>query len=188
MIRNPSNLLWIIPLFLILSSPLWKGQVAAFLAPRGGYDANAAKAYTRQNQHFIMDDVTITLSSSGKHTWTIKSKRALTGDSDREIRMIGVDAKYREEGESPIDITSNDGSYLLDDLELILRENVVIIKPVQHEEMYTDILHYYDTSKMLISPVDVDIKGPKFNLRAGRMDYDLATDGYDFSERVFVEL
>jgi len=41
---------------------------------------------------------------------------------------------------------------------------------------------------MLVSPVDVDIKSPKFTLQAGRMDYDLATDGYEFSNGVTVEL
>ena len=76
----------------------------------------------------------------------------------------------------------------MDDQHLTLIDDVVIIKPLQYEEMYSDLLHYYDTTKMLISPGDVEIKGPKFNLKGGRMDYDVSTGGYDFNDRVEVVL
>lgn len=190
MMKNPRNLLWMVPLATILSSPLWQSYVADFLTPRGGYDAKAAQASKDQTQNFTMDGVEITLSSSGLVTWQINAQRAFTGDTDQEVRMVEVDALYTGKGDNDnrITITSNRGSYHLDSQHLILRENVVIIKPAKNEEMYTDLLHYYDSTKMLISPVDVDIKGPKFDLQAGRMDYDLSIDAYDFNDRVRVTL
>jgi LPS export ABC transporter protein LptC len=186
--KNPRNLLWIIPLGLLASSPLWKSYVAAFLEPRGGYDATVAEAYKRQSQNFVMDNLTITLSSSGRLEWTINAERAFTGKTDREIGMIEVDALYSAKGKEPITISSNRGTYLMDDRHLILIENVVLRKPDSNEELYTDLLHYYDATKMVISPVDVDIRGPNFNLQAGRMDYDMSTDAYDFNDRVIVDL
>jgi hypothetical protein len=36
------NLLWLIPLLLFVSYPLWRSSAAAFLSPRGGYDASLA--------------------------------------------------------------------------------------------------------------------------------------------------
>ena len=187
MIKNPRNLLWIIPLGLLLSSPLWKSTVADFLKPRGGYDATVAAAYKRESQNFIMDNLTITLSTNGHLEWTINAERAFTGKTDREIGMIKVDALYTGKGKEPITITSNRGTYLMDDRHLILIDNVVVSKPDSKEELYTDLLHYYDATKMVISPVDVDIKGENFNLQAGRMDYDLSSDAYDFNDRVKVE-
>jgi LPS export ABC transporter protein LptC len=186
--KNPRNLLWIIPLGLLASSPLWKGHVAAFLAPRGGYDATVAEAYTRQSQNFIMDNITITLSNNGRVEWRIKAERAFTGKSDREIGMIEVEALYTSKGKDPVTISSNRGTYFMDDRHLILIDNVVLDKPAKHEALYTDLLHYYDATKMVISPVDVDIQGPDFDLQAGRMDYDLSSDAYDFNDRVIVEL
>jgi LPS export ABC transporter protein LptC len=188
MIKNPRNLLWMIPVALLVSSPLWKSSVADFLRPRGGYDATVAEAYKRQSQNFVLDNITITLSSNGRLEWTVNAERAFTGKTDREIGMIKVDALYTGKGKDPITITSNRGTYLMDDRHLILIDNVVLRKPASKEELFTDLLHYYDATKMVISPVEVEIRGPKFSLRAGRMDYDLASDGYDFNDRVTVEL
>jgi LPS export ABC transporter protein LptC len=188
MIGNYRNLLWVIPIGIIAASPLWEGYVANFLKPRGGYDKVAEQAYQEQSQDFVMDDVLITFTNEGVQTWTIKAEQAQTGKTDREIHMIDVDALYNKKGESPISITSTNGKYQMDDQHLTLIDDVVIIKPLQYEKMYSDLLHYYDTTKMLISPGDVKIKGPKFNLKGGRMDYDVSTGAYDFNDRVEVVL
>jgi len=188
MIKNPRNLLWIIPLCLLLSSPLWKSSVADFLKPRGGYDAKVAAAYKRESQNFIMDKLTITLSTNGRLEWTINAERAFTGKSDREIGMIDVDALYTGKDKDSMTITSNRGTYLMDERHLILIDNVVLKNPAKKEELYTDLLHYYDATKMVVSPVDVEIRSPNFTLEAGRMDYDMSTEAYDFNDRVVVEL
>jgi LPS export ABC transporter protein LptC len=187
MMKNSRNLLWIIPLALFVTSPLWKPSVATFLKPRGGYDPQLAARAARQQQNFVMDSITLTLTNMGKEEWLINARRAFTGKTDRELGMIDVDALYHGK-DQPVIITSNRGTYFLDDRHLILIDNVVIRKPQAGEVLYTDLLHYYDATKMLVSPVDVDIKSPKFTLQAGRMDYDLATDGYEFSNGVTVEL
>ncbi|MCI5224282.1 MAG: LPS export ABC transporter periplasmic protein LptC [Candidatus Electrothrix sp. AR4] len=188
MLGSYRNLIWLIPVTLMLSSPLWQDYVAHFLTPRGGYDKIAEQAYKETSQDFIMDDVTITFSTGGFQTWTIKAEQAQTGETDREIHMIDVDALYNKKGASPVTITSKTGTYHMDDQHLILIDDVVIIKPVQHEELYSDLLHYYDTTKMLISPGKVEIKGPKFHLKGGRMDYNVSTGAYDFNDRVDVVL
>lgn len=188
MMKNPRNLLWLLPLAVIGTSPLWKGSVEKFLKPRGGYDAKVAEAYTRQSQNFVMDDLTITLTTNGRAEWNIKARRAFTGKSDREIGMIDVDALYTGKGKDPVTITSNRGTYLMDERHLILIDNVVVLNPAKKEALYTELLHYYDATKMIISPVDVELQGPEFNIQAGRMDYDLSSDAYDFNDRVIVEL
>ncbi|MCI5144144.1 MAG: LPS export ABC transporter periplasmic protein LptC [Candidatus Electrothrix sp. AR3] len=188
MLEGIRNLLWMIPLGLIISAPLWQEHAAAFLKPRGGYDAAAERAYSEDSQDFIMDDVILTFSTRGAHTWTIRAKQAKTGKSDREIEMLKVDAVYSKKGDSPMTITSKRGRYQMDDKHLTLIEDVLIVKPAQQEELYTDLLHYYDKTAMLISPQDVKINGPKFNLKAGKMDYNLSTKAYDFKERVDVVL
>lgn len=188
MVGSVRNLLWIIPVGLMASSPFWREHAAVFLKPRGGYDAAAEQAYAQESQDFIMDDVALDFSSKGEHTWTIKAKQAKTGRTDREIEMFQVDALYSKKDDDPITITSKKGRYEMDDKHLTLIDDVVIIKPVQREELYTELLYYYDKTKMLISPIDVEIRGPKFDLKSGRMDYDIATKAYDFSERVDVAL
>jgi LPS export ABC transporter protein LptC len=188
MLGSYRNLLWLIPAGMILTNPLWEGYVAQFLKPRGGYDKIAEQAYKETSQDFLMDDVTINFSTGGIQTWTIKAGQAQTGDTDREIRMIDVDALYNKPGASPITITSRKGAYSMDNQHLTLIDNVIIMKPMQHEELHSELLHYYDTSKMLISPGRVKIQGPKFRLKAGRMDYGVSTGAYTFNDRVDVML
>ena len=188
MIGSYRNLLWIIPVGVLAATPLWKNSVAEFLKPRGGYDEVAQRAYQEQSQDFVMEDVVISFITHGVQTWTIKAEQAQTGTTDREIHMINVDALYHKKGESPINITSRNGRYHMDDQHLTLIDDVVIVKPLQYEEMHSDLLHYYDTTKMLVSPGDVEIKGPKFDLKAGRMVYEVSIGEYDFSNRVKVVL
>ncbi|MGX9726323.1 MAG: LPS export ABC transporter periplasmic protein LptC [Candidatus Electronema sp. VV] len=182
------NLLWAVPLGLLVSSPLWKGPVTAFLEPRGGYDAAAVAAYTQETQEFVMEDVVLTFSSDGQLTWTVKAAQARTGKTDREIDMSGVDAVYSKKGDDPITVTSRRGLYRMDEKHLTLTEDVVLTKPVQHERLRTELLHYYDAKKLLVSPDKVRISSPSFELRGGRMDYDLSTKAYDFGRRVQVEM
>jgi len=180
------NLLWGGPLALLLSSPLWKGPVTAFLEPRGGYDAAAAAAYTQETQEFVMEDVVLTFSSNGQLTWTVKAVQARTGKTDREIDMSEVDALYSKQGDDPITVTSRRGLYRMDEKHLTLTEDVVLTKPVQNEVLRTELLHYYDMKKLLVSPDKVRINSPSFKLRGGRMDYELSTKAYDFGGRVHV--
>ncbi|MCI5114535.1 MAG: LPS export ABC transporter periplasmic protein LptC [Candidatus Electrothrix sp. AW1] len=188
MIGSYRNLLWIIPIGVLAASPLWKEHLAKFLKPRGGYDEIAQRAYQEQSQDFVMENVVISFVTQGLPTWTIKAKQAQTGTTDREIYMLAVDALYHKQGKSPIKITSMSGMYYMDDQHLTLTDDVVIIKPLQHEEMYSDLLYYYDSNKMLISPGPVEIKSPKFNLKGGSMDYNVSTGAYNFNNGVEVVL
>jgi len=187
--KNPRNLLWLVPLALFLTSPLWKPVLASFLKPRGGYEPPTMVSNEKEpSQSFIMDTITITMSNRGRVEWVVNAVRAFTGQSDKEIGMIGVDALYTDKNNDKTNITSSQGMYDVDKRHLILMDNVVIRKPATKQEMFTELLHYYDARKMLVSPGDVKIKGPDYSIEAGRLDYNLASNAYDFSDRVKVDL
>lgn len=186
--RKPRDLLWIVPLALFVTSPLWQPAVADFLRPRGDFDQNKAVSAIQNEQNFLMDAVTLTLSSNGKEEWLIKAERAQTGKNDRVIEMVEVDATYIGKDRPPTHIVSRRGKYLLNDRHLVLIDDVVISRPQSQEVLYTDLLHYYDDTKMAVSPGAVELQGPDFTLKGGRMDYDLSTDGYDFGDHVEVNL
>lgn len=189
MIRNPRNLLWMLPLLLFVSSPLWLPPVAAFLAPRGGYTPDLMqRENTSPVQNFIMDTVAITLTSNGKQEWQIDADRAYTGENDYEIKMDGVSAMYIGSEKEPTNITSRRGKYSINERHLVLIDEVVITKPISEQQLFSDLVHYYDATKMVVSPGPVRLQAPGLRLTAGRMDYDLATGGYDFSDRVKVNL
>lgn len=68
MINNPRNLLWMLPLLLFATSPLWQPSVSAFLAPRGGYNPKLAQPQDESPmQNFVMDSVA---KGSSIHVYT----------------------------------------------------------------------------------------------------------------------
>lgn len=186
-INNPRNLLWLVPLFLFLTSPLWKPAVASFLSPRGGYEPSMVNTTEVESQSFRMDELTITMTNRGRVDWVINAERAFTEKSDTVIGLVEVDALYTDKEKAQTRITSFRGKYNVDVRHLILIDNVIIRKPAEQQEMFTDLLHYYDARKMIVSPGDMEIVGPDYSISAGRLDYDLANDGYDFSNRVIVD-
>lgn len=186
---NLRNWLWLLPLLLFITSPLWKPPVAAFLTPRGGYNPKLAMPQeSSPTQNFIMDAVVITLTSEGKEEWQIDADRAYTGKNDHEIEMESVSAMYIGKEKEPINITSRKGRYHLNDRHLTLIGKVVVTKPTKNQQLFSELLHYYDATKMVVSPGRVDLRSPDLNLTAGRMDYDLASEGYDFGDRVKVNM
>ena len=189
MLLRPRNLLWLLPLLLLLTSPLWQPSLADFLRPRGGYAAPSVNLDdSAQVQRFVMDAIVITMSSAGQLEWVINAKQAFTGESDNDIGLVGVDATYTGTGQEQTRITSIRGRYNIDDSHLILQDQVVVDKPVSRQKLRTDLLHYYNHKKHVVCPDKVELQGPDFTIRGGRMEYDLISHGYDFSNRVRVEL
>ena len=188
-IITPRNLLWFVPLAAIVTAPLWLDPVSRFLAPRGGYDPRfSGMVSSTPMQNFTLDAVSITLTSRGVEEWQIDAAQAYTSEKDNEIELVEVNAMYIGRGKAPTNITSKRGRYLVADRELVLMEEVRIKKPTARQELRTDLLHYYDATKMAHSPANVEIVTDDFRLNAGSMDYDLSTDGYDFGGRVRVKL
>ncbi|WP_028317525.1 LPS export ABC transporter periplasmic protein LptC [Desulfobulbus elongatus] len=190
MIRNPRNLLWLVPLLLFVTSPLWQPPLAAFLTPRGGYNPKLAQPQeeTTPIQNFILDTVAITMTTNGKEEWQIDADRAYTLGNDHEIEMEEVSAMYIGTEKEPINIESRKGLYLVNKRHLVLTDHVKVVKPTKNQVMLSERLEYDDADKMLVSPGKVTILSPGMKLNAGRMDYDFSTEGFEFSDRVKVNL
>lgn len=189
MSRNPRNLLWLLPLVLFAISPLWQPPLTAFLTPRGGYNPQLAQPREETPvQNFFMESVAITMTSNGMEEWQIDAERAIAGQRDHEIMLEEVSAMYVGNQKEPINIESRRGLYLIDQRRLILTDHVRLSKPTEEQVLLSERLEYDDAGKMLVSPGPVFIEAPGMQLNAGRMDYDFATEGFDFSNRVKVNL
>nr|WP_320010865.1 LPS export ABC transporter periplasmic protein LptC [uncultured Desulfobulbus sp.] len=189
MLKNPRNLLWLLPLVLFLTSPVWHPLLGAFLTPRGGYNAKLSTPQEESStENFVMDEVTMTLASQGMEEWRITAKRAFTGELDQQIDMEGVSAKYVGAKREPIDIESRVGSYRMDTRFLVLRDDVRITKPSVDQVLLSERLEYDDAKKTLISPGKVYIQAPNMKIDAGHMNYDFNSGDFDFTDRVKVTL
>lgn len=181
--------MWLVPLLLFVTTPLWKPGLASFLTPRGGYQAKpVVNPEDVPAQSFVMDTITITMSNKGRVEWVINAERAFTARSDKEIGMIDVDARYTDKSNEQTLITSSQGMYDVNKRHLLLMDNVIIRKPAENQEIFTDLLHYFDETKLAVSPGDVEIRGLNYTIEAGRLEYNLATNTYDFTNRVKVDI
>ena len=181
------NLTWVIPLLLLLTFPLWRPPVASFLTPRGGYDASFANRKLDEH-NFNMEQVHITQSENGKTTLEVQAQRASTGKTQDEFNMEEVHAVITSvSGEQTI-VTAHKGVLYKKSTILTLIDEVVVIKPKDKFELYTDLLIYNDKTHIANSPGETQVIGERFEIRGNNLFFNTKTKAYDLSGRVRCKL
>ncbi len=186
MIR-PKNLLWLIPLLLFVTFPLWRPPVASFLSPRGGYEPSLAKRNLDEH-NFNMDKVLISQSENGKKTLSIEANRAFTGKSVDEFHMEEVDAVIIGNNNEETYVTAKKGIFNKQTSILTLIDEVVVMQPKDHSELYTDLLTYNNATHMAYSPGKTQIIGKGFEIRGRNLHVNTMTSAYDLDGRVRCKL
>ncbi len=184
---NARNLIWLIPLALLLTFPLWRRPLTAFLAPRGGYDP--ALVRNQSDTHdFTMDNVHIIQSHDGRTTLNIVAERAMTGKTADEFIMEDVNATITGEKGELTHITARKGLFDKSSSLLSLIDDVVIKKPEEHYEIYTDLLHYNDKTKIADCPGATRLIGKDISIKGASLKYNMLTNSYDIGGRVHCTL
>jgi LPS export ABC transporter protein LptC len=172
---------------LLLTFPLWRLPLAAFLAPRGGYDP--ALALNRPAGHdFTMNNIHITQSHKGQTTLDLVAVRAMTGKTANEFKMEDVKATIISKEGEQTHVTAREGLFDKGSSLLSLIDDVVIKKPRDNYELYTDLLHYNDKTKLANCPGPTRLIGDKVSIKGGSLNYNVATNGYDIGGRVYCTL
>lgn len=184
---NGRNLIWLFPLFLLFSFPLWRVPLAAFLAPRGGYDASLAEART-DDHDFVMNRIHVTQSHHGQTTLDLVSEKAMTGQTSDEFKMEDINAVITGKDKEVTYVTARRGIFDKASSRLSLIDNVVIIKPKEKYEITTDLLHYNDKTKIAHCPGATQLKGEKITIKGGSLTYNTLARSYDIGGRVFCRL
>ncbi len=184
---NSRNIIWLIPFALLLTFPLWRIPLAAFLAPRGGYDP--ALAQNQSNTHdFTMNSVHITQSHNGKTTLDLLATRAMTGNTTNEFKMENVNATIISDLGEQTYVSARNGLFDKASSLLSLIDDVVIKKPKDKYEIYTDLLHYNDKTKIADCPGATKLIGKKVSIKGGSLKYNTLTSSYDIGGRVYCTL
>lgn len=184
MTLNRRNLVWLIPALLLVSFPLWRLPVSAFLSPRG-IEENAAEPGTENQQNFVMQQVIIIQNQAGKKTAEIKAHQAYTSDKPDEFVLIDVDADMFDEQGDLINIRAESGIYDTKTKHLILNKKVVVNRVSQNQRLYTDLLHYYEDKRLIDSPLPTRMVADQVEINGSSFKYDILTGQYLIGGRVY---
>lgn len=177
------NTIWLIPLTLLVTFPLWSIPVSKFLAPRGGFDSEAQKTQT-ETHNFNMNSLKILQNKEGRNTAIIRATRAETGKDPDVYLMEDVNADLINDEGEVTNVTAKQGEYRSTIKLLTLKKDVVVHKIAQKQFLYTDLLHYSSIERTIKCPEKMRIVGDDVQIDGGSLDYDIKTKTYDIGKRV----
>jgi len=176
------NYIWLVPLSLIVTFPAWRIPVASFLTPRVTQEPPRTENLKRQN--FKMETVRILQNKDGLMSAEIRAERAFTTDNPDEYALENVDGDiYNTKGERT-NVTARQGIFNGASQQLTLIDNVVIAKESDNQHLYTDLLYYDDTRKLIYCPDKVRIEGKEGTISGTNLSHDITKGTYDLGGRV----
>lgn len=184
---NRRNLVWLIPTLLIVTFPLWRLPVGSFLAPRATED-NVITTEDEDRHDFVMQKVIIAQNQAGRKTAEIRSWQAYTGDKPEEYVLVSVDADLFDDQGSRVNVKAESGIYNTQTKHLILNSNVVVDRIARNQQLYTELLHYYEDKRIINSPVATKMVADNALINGSSLHYDIVTGQYLIGGRVYCVL
>jgi len=175
--RFRRNTIWLVPLFFIVTFPLWSIPVGNFLRPRAGFDYGS-KNQASEGHNFNMDRVQILQNQKGEKTALIRAQRAHTGEDPNLLIMEEVNADIYDKDGNITTVVAKTGKYSMTSKILTLIDQVVIDKSQDKERLYTDLL-FYDSEKRTVNcPGKTRLEGDKVVIDGGNLNYDITKGRY----------
>ena len=190
MMAGYRNILWLLPVALLLSWPGWGGPITRFLAPRGGMDRSATLAMPQgaaTGAGFSMEGALFSQLKNGVRDWQIQAQRIYSGEDQDRMQLVTVEAQVFKNAERRFVITGQEGEYNNKKKILIMRTGV----KVQAEKGFlvqSDSISYDEQARKITTLAPVQITGKGMDIRGQGMDYDMQEDSYDVSGRVQVAI
>ena len=186
MLSGPRNILWMIPVLLLVTSFLWKPALVKFLSPHGHLKAQPGAAV--QDKSFTLTDVRLSRYENGQPVLALNAARVHSGRQGINSFMLEkVDAVLFDEGKEKAHIAGGEGAYEGEWGILTLVDDVVVAIKNQYE-LRSDALRYLTRNKTLKTAADVLFQSSKFTVRGTGMSYNLDTGAYRVGGRVICDV
>ena len=187
MMKDPRNLLWIVPLAALLTFPLWKSFAADFLSPERKNSPPSVPTLT--NSRILtsteMEGVHFEQSQNGVKEWFLTASRLYSIENDSAMTLEDVSARFfgSTASNKETDIRSQKARYNTETKQLSLLGKVVIHNDRGYE-MKTESLDYLAVEKKIRTTSAVNIKGNNIEVSGKRLLYDTATGNYSLTGNV----
>ena len=190
MMAGYRNILWLLPVALLLSWPVWGGPITRFLAPRGGMDRSATLAMPQgaaTGAGFSMEGALFSQLKNGVRDWQIQAQRIYSGEDQDRMQLVTVEAQVFKNAERRFVITGQEGEYNSKKKVLVMR-NEVNVQAEKGFLIQSDSISYDDQARRITTNVPVRITGKDMDIHGMGMVYDMQKDSYDVSGRVKVDI
>ena len=191
MMKDPRNLLWIVPLAALLSLPLWKPLAADFLNPERKKTPPPLPSLTNSRvlTSTEMDGVHFEQSKNGIKEWFLTASRLYSRENDSDMELQDVNALFfGATGENEeTSIRSQKARYNAETKHLTLQGKVVVQNQKGYE-MRTESLEYVAVEKKIRTTSAVQVKGNNIEVSGKRLFYDTVTGDFSLTGNVICRI
>ena len=178
------NLLWLLPLILLATSPLWWPSLSAFLQPRGDF-TTPLDSRLHQNKSFSMQAVRLIQNKGNRKDMVLNASEVMTTPEDQNrMEMKDITATLFDDKNRPINIVSGEAEYDIKRQELLLQNDVVLTSPDGYE-LKTQVLRYFTKEREVKTAEAVSLAGSNLDLKGKGMFLDLDSNAFRIGGRVY---
>ncbi|MEN8136079.1 MAG: LPS export ABC transporter periplasmic protein LptC [Thermodesulfobacteriota bacterium] len=180
------NSVWLLPLLVILSGPLWWPTVADLLKPRGSFDTPAPPS-SSQLKTFVLDEVLLIQNRDGHDEFVLKAAKINNGIHDDLLELEEIEVQLLDGDGRPTVLTGGEAFYHTDQQIITIIDNVRLRTP-DGQEMRTEALRYLTKYRKIKTAEDIWLADEKARVAGGNMFYDLVDGNFRVGGGVRVDL
>lgn len=182
-IIHSRNLLWQLPLLVIVFTPFWWGLAAKFLTIET--QQNQGKAVQAKSS-FSMTQVKLSQAENGKEQIRLDASRLYSEDDQETLFLEKPVTRLVGDPENPVSIKGGSAMYetkkqiitLLEDVELLSSDTLVT----------TSVLRYFTKYKKVKSAAEVELNSDGMRITGTTFFYDLVNGDFRVGKRVVCNL
>ncbi len=183
--QGSRNLLWFLPLLLLVASPVWWPSVVDFLQPRGGFFQ--AETVGGKERNFSMEKVIFTQTKKGEIDLEVKAALVLTSKGESVIELREIEAVIHDNDGRPVRITGGTAHYDTQKQALTVRDNVEVLSPEGYR-LETESLSYFVKAGRIENDKPVFIQSKSVKASGAGFRLDLSSGDFYLDGRVKVLL
>lgn len=189
MLKDPRNLLWIVPLVALLTMPLWKPLAVGILSPPYEETGTPSLSLTKTLSTSEMNGVQFEQNKNGIREWLLTASRLYSTENDSDMQLEDVKGVFYGPagGKEKTRIRSQKARYNANTRQITLQGKVVI-QDDKGYEIQTDSLEYIAAEKKIRTASAVNIRGSNIDVRGNKLLYDTATGNYRLEGNVVCKI
>ncbi|NTV14296.1 MAG: LPS export ABC transporter periplasmic protein LptC [Desulfobulbaceae bacterium] len=179
------NSIWLLPLLLTLTGPLWWGAAGWLLGPRSSAVSEAPSG-ERQLNTFVLRRVALSQARNGVDDLFVEAEQVSSGKVVDALEMLGVAGRMTGQ-ERSVSFTGGTASYDPAGQVLQVDERVTMTTSDGYR-LETEALRCLTASRQVESDRPLQLTGPGLKLRGRKFLYSLPSGDFRIGGRVVVDI